>query len=271
MKIQSQSGKSNWYQFVISIYQCFTRYRYYQYQLIFVRTLPPGVIHFDRTYLHGLTILITVWSQTLHFATCEKMYLRCWCSYWWFYSTWNSILTLFHDSSVIFILNIRRHSKEDYLLSAIRYIFHNAGKRWKVKIYNKNSLNSLRITWKCWITKNNFEYLHVMKEIARNDILITLATQLTITDMRRYILLKVGAWLLSVHISMYGRRWFSSHSVWLILASLLLARLDFWCAKRLKLGTYCQLWGLWFAIVVWWVSSWAFLLQVSRYPSVGDS
>ncbi len=41
--------------------------------------------------------------------------------------------------------------------------------------------------------------------MARDDILITLATQPTITDIRRYVLLKVGAWLLSVHISMYGQ------------------------------------------------------------------
>ncbi len=45
-----------------------------------------------------------------------------------------------------------------------------------------------------------------MKEMAQGDILITLATQLAITDIRRYVLLKVGAWLLSVHISTFGRR-----------------------------------------------------------------
>ncbi len=39
-------------------------------------------------------------------------------------------------------------------------------------------------------------------KMARDDILITLA----ITDIWRYVLLKVGAWLLSVHASMYGRR-----------------------------------------------------------------
>ncbi len=42
--------------------------------------------------------------------------------------------------------------------------------------------------------------------MAWDDILITLATQLAIVDIRRYVLLKVGAWLLSVHGSMYGRR-----------------------------------------------------------------
>ncbi len=42
--------------------------------------------------------------------------------------------------------------------------------------------------------------------MARDDILITLATQLAITDIRRYVLLKVGAWLMSIHVSTYGRR-----------------------------------------------------------------
>ncbi len=40
-----------------------------------------------------------------------------------------------------------------------------------------------------------------MKEIVQDDILITLATQLAITDIRRYILLKVGTRLLSIHVS----------------------------------------------------------------------
>ncbi len=56
---------------------------------------------------------------------------------------------------------------------------------------------------------NNQECLQThscMKEMARDDILITLATQLAIKDIQRYVLLKVDASLLSAHISMYGRR-----------------------------------------------------------------
>ncbi len=45
-----------------------------------------------------------------------------------------------------------------------------------------------------------------MKERVRDDILIILATQLAFTDIQRYVLLKVGARLLLVHVSMYGRR-----------------------------------------------------------------
>ncbi len=52
-----------------------------------------------------------------------------------------------------------------------------------------------------------------MKEMARDDILITLAIQLIITDIRRYILLKVSARLLSVHISMYGRSQYIENSI----------------------------------------------------------
>ncbi len=47
-----------------------------------------------------------------------------------------------------------------------------------------------------------------MKEMLWDDIFITLAAQFAIADIRRYVLLKVGAWLLSVHVSMYGRRIF---------------------------------------------------------------
>ncbi len=43
-------------------------------------------------------------------------------------------------------------------------------------------------------------------KMAWDDIPITLATQLTITDIRMFVLLKVDAWLLSVRVSMYGRR-----------------------------------------------------------------
>ncbi len=52
-----------------------------------------------------------------------------------------------------------------------------------------------------------------MKEMARADILITIATQLAIVDIRRYVLLKVGAWLLSVHVSMYGRTLFLNYCI----------------------------------------------------------
>ncbi len=47
---------------------------------------------------------------------------------------------------------------------------------------------------------NSFSY-----KMARDVILITLAAQLANTDIRTYVLLKVGEWLLSIHVSMYGR------------------------------------------------------------------